>query len=91
MIDIHIDKHYKLTSSTNNFTLEKKQMIKSGEKAGEFAYAVVGYYPTIPVALHGYMTHKTRGCNAKNIDELVVVLKSIRSLLNKIRAKLELV
>lgn len=83
MIDIQLDKNYKLTSDSMNYILEKRSSEPS-EKTGEYSWRGIMWTSTIQSMMKCYKEMKIRTSDAKSIPELLEVCEKTDKRIEKI-------
>jgi hypothetical protein len=93
MLEINIDKDYRIINDERNFILQCKRIITgentrgretNPENIGKEVWDDEGYYRTIRQVLIDYSRIKTLKCNVKTFEELFQILSDIRKIIDKI-------
>lgn len=83
MLDIQLDKEYKLTSDSMNYILSKKSLTPN-EKTGEYTWTGIKFYSTITGVLQGYKELTIRTSDCTTINEVLEVSNGIDTLINSV-------
>ncbi|MEL5329777.1 DUF5405 family protein [Serratia ureilytica] len=70
MLRIPVGKDWVITSDVHQFILNKKKLVKTGDKAGEEWLDAVGYYPTISQLVSGLVHNHVRDSTIISIADL---------------------
>lgn len=86
-MNVQINEDYRLISDKHNVILQEKYEKvdnETKEKTGKFNFKDVGYYPTVEMALKGFLKKATLNSKANNLKELLEEIKSIRKLISEL-------
>ncbi|MGX5594657.1 hypothetical protein [Bacillus cereus] len=86
-MNVQINDDYRLISDKHNVILQEKYEKvdnETKEKTGKFDFKDVGYYPTVEMALKGFLKKATLNSKATNLQELLEEIKSIRKLISEL-------
>ncbi|RWQ72960.1 hypothetical protein [Bacillus cereus] len=86
-MNVQINDDYRLISDKHNVILQEKYEKvdnETKEKTGKFDFKDVGYYPTVEMALKGFLRKATLNSKATNLKELLEEIKSIRKLISEL-------
>lgn len=76
---------YRITSNENQITVTRSY---TSEKTNEEAFATVGFYPTLPMALRGIQTHYTLA-GGKEIQTIKDYREALQEVAEAFRIELE--
>lgn len=84
-MDIQINESYKLVNDKYNIILQERyeKEDKQKNKTGEFGYKDVGYYPTLDMALGGFVRKSTLNSEARSIGQLIEEIKALKQLIKE--------
>ena len=83
MIDIQLDKEYKLTSDSMNYILEKRSSEPS-EKTGKYSWRAIMWTGTVQLMMKAYKELKIRESDSTTIQELLEVCEKTDKRIEKI-------
>ncbi|WP_144575414.1 hypothetical protein [Bacillus cereus] len=86
-MNVQINEDYRLISDKHNVILQEKYEKvdnETKEKTGEYGFKDVGYYPTLEMALKGFVKKVSLNSKATNLKELLEEIKSIRKLISEL-------
>ena len=84
MLDIQIDKDYKITSDPRNFMLQRRTVPKEGKEKGKANWSTLSYHGTIESVLRAYKTLNIKESDATSIAMLLNEIEKIDKTINKV-------
>lgn len=86
-MNVQINEDYRLISDKHNVILQEKYGKvdnETKEKTGKYDFKDVGYYPTLEMALKGFVKKATLNSKATNLKELLEEIKSVKQLISEL-------
>lgn len=77
MLNIQLDKKYRIVSDTSNYIIQAIGAVREGKNKGNETITVEGYYGSLESALKGYKKLLIRESDITTVDELLKALKRI--------------
>ena len=77
MLNIQLDKKYRIVSDTSNYIIQAVGVVREGENKGKETITVSGYYGSLESALKAYKRLLIRESDITTVDELLRTLKEI--------------